>query len=64
VIDRGSVYVGDTGGVFYRLDARTGAVLAAVPYDRPYTTSPPVILGKTLFVTDTEYLRALPLSNF
>ncbi len=64
VIDHGSVYVGDTGGVFYRLDARTGAVLAAVPYDRPYTTSPPVILGKTLFVTDTEYLRALPLSNF
>jgi outer membrane protein assembly factor BamB len=64
VIDHGSVYAGDTGGVFYRLDARTGAVLAAVPYDRPYTTSPPVILGKTLFVTDTEYLRALPLSNF
>jgi outer membrane protein assembly factor BamB len=64
VIAGGSVFFGDTGGVFYRLDARTGAVRAAVPFDRPYTTSPPIILGANVFVTNTEYLRALPLNDF
>jgi outer membrane protein assembly factor BamB len=64
VVANNSVYFGDTSGVFYRLDAHTGDVRAAVPFDRPYTTSPPVILGRTLFVTNTEYLRALPLTTF
>jgi outer membrane protein assembly factor BamB len=63
VIYNGSVFFGDTSGVFYRLDSKTGAVRAAVPFDRPYTTSPPVVLGSTVFVTNNEYLRALPLST-
>lgn len=64
IVYDGSVYAGDTAGMFYRWDARTGTVQSAIPFDRPYTTSPPIVVGKTLFVANTEYLRAIPLARF
>ncbi|MBV8490046.1 MAG: PQQ-binding-like beta-propeller repeat protein [Candidatus Eremiobacteraeota bacterium] len=64
LIDGKDVYVGDTSGVLYRLDARSGAVRAALLFDRPFTPAPPLIVGKTLFVANTDYLRAVPLASF
>lgn len=61
LITRGSVYFGDTTGALYRLDARTGAVRSARPFQQPFTPSPPLIVGQTLFIANSEYLRALPL---
>lgn len=64
IVYDGKVLFGDNAGVFFALDARTGAVRSAVPYDKPYTTSPPIAIGKTLFVANTDTVRAIPLSSF
>jgi outer membrane protein assembly factor BamB len=63
VIAGGKVYFGDTAGTFYALDAKTGAILGAKPYDKPYTASPPLIVGSTLFVANNDTIRALPLNG-
>lgn len=64
VVRGDDLYFGDSSGVFYRIDARTGSVRAAIPFDRPYTTSPPIVLGQSILVADTDYVRALPLDTF
>jgi outer membrane protein assembly factor BamB len=63
VIAGGKVFFGDTVGMFYVLDAKTGETLQAVPYDKPYATSPPVIVGGTLFVANNDTIRAFPLNK-
>jgi outer membrane protein assembly factor BamB len=57
------VYFGDTGGVFYRLDRRNGKLLHATSYLQPFSTSPPVIVGDTLFVAVGPMVVAAPLSD-
>lgn len=64
VVRGDDLYFGDSSGVFYRIDAHTGNIRAAVPFDRPYTTSPPIVLGETIIIADTDYMRALPLDTF
>ncbi len=64
VIATDNLYVGDASGVLYRLNARTGEIRAALPFDRPFTPAPPLIVGQTLFVPNAEFLRALKLSAF
>ncbi|HTA38984.1 MAG TPA: PQQ-binding-like beta-propeller repeat protein, partial [Candidatus Acidoferrales bacterium] len=63
VIAGGKVYFGDSAGTFYALDAKTGAIRGAKPYDKPYGASPPVIIGGTLFVANGDTIRALPLNG-
>ncbi len=63
LVYRGSVYVGDSAGVLYKLDARTGAVRSAWPYAKPFTTAPPLIVGGTLFIADTDQIHAIPLNK-
>ncbi|HTU83878.1 MAG TPA: PQQ-binding-like beta-propeller repeat protein, partial [Candidatus Acidoferrales bacterium] len=60
----GDLYVGDTIGVVYRIDERTGGVRAALPFDQPYSASPPLVLGTTLVVGDGIYLRAISQKTF
>jgi outer membrane protein assembly factor BamB len=63
VVSGGKVYFGDTAGILYALDAKTGAVRSAIPFDRPFSTSPPVIVGGTLFVAGNDTVRAMPLAK-
>ncbi|HTX59654.1 MAG TPA: PQQ-binding-like beta-propeller repeat protein [Verrucomicrobiae bacterium] len=63
LVYRGKLYFGDTAGMFYVLDAATGTPLAAYPYGKPFTTSPPLVVGGTLFVADTDTIHAIPLSK-
>lgn len=63
VIASGRLYVGDTSGLLYVLDAKTGRLLHARIYDRAFSTSPPVIVGKTLLVANGTSLYAIPLAS-
>lgn len=63
VIAGGRLYVGDTVGVLYTLDAKTGALLELRPFKKPFTTSPPILAGNSLFVVNGTSVYALPLSG-
>jgi outer membrane protein assembly factor BamB len=57
----GRVYVGDTAGVFYVLAEGNGRVLNRTQFGAPFTTSSPVIVGRTLYVADDDRIAATPL---
>lgn len=63
VIKDGRLYAGDTVGVLYTLDSRTGALIEARPFKKPFTTSPPIIAGNSLFIINGTTLYAMPLSG-
>ncbi len=60
----GVLYFGDTGGFLYAVDARTGRVLTRTRYPSFFTTSSPIVFGKTLYVANdhTVYALHVPLS--
>lgn len=63
VLKDGKLYFGDTAGILYTLDARTGRVLHTASYLQPFSVSPPVIYGQTLFIADGNILVAIPLRD-
>ncbi len=63
VILHGRLYVGDTEGIFYVVDARSGAVIDTQMFGAPFTTSPPVVVGATLYVINGTSLMALPIES-
>lgn len=63
VVKGDSVIFGDTAGILYRLDRRTGKLQRATSFLQPFSTSPPVIVGETLFIADGSMLLAMPLAT-
>jgi outer membrane protein assembly factor BamB len=63
VVKHGVLYVGDTVGLFYRIEAARGIILHVRMFDQPFTTSPPVIVGSTIFVVNGSTVYAIPLSS-
>jgi outer membrane protein assembly factor BamB len=61
VVKDGVLYVGDTSGLLYRVDAERGTVLHVQMFDDPFTTSPPVIVGKTIIVVNGNTVFAEPI---
>lgn len=57
------VYFGDTAGVLYQIDRRTGHVIHTTSYLQPFSTSPPVIVGDTFFIANGPAVVALPLDD-
>ena len=57
------VYFGDTAGVFYRVDSRSGRLLHASSYLQAFSTSPPVIAGDTVFVAMGNIVMAVPIDE-
>ena len=62
VASGGRLYFGDTEGIFYVVDERSGHVLATSMFPQPFSTSPPLIFGGTLYVADGDHIEALPLA--
>jgi outer membrane protein assembly factor BamB len=56
VVDRGRVYFGDTGGVFYKVRERDGIVEWTHRFPKPFTTSPPVLIGRSVLCADGSTL--------
>lgn len=63
VVAGGLVYFGDTSGVFYVLRAGDGAVERTYTFPSIFTTTPPVIVGHTIFVANGSTLYALRLRD-
>jgi outer membrane protein assembly factor BamB len=59
----GDLFFGDNEGNFYVVRAADGVVLRTLAFSAPFGCSPPVIVGKTLFVTDGATLFAFRLSD-
>lgn len=55
------LYVGDTVGVFYEIDATNGQLYRATPFKKPFSTAPPVIVGHTIFLANGESIYAVEL---
>jgi outer membrane protein assembly factor BamB len=63
VVDNGRVYIGDTAGLFYTLDARNGHVLELRGFKKPFSVSPPIIAGNKLIVVNGTSVNAIPVSG-
>lgn len=63
IIVNGRLYIGDTGGMFYTIDALTGQLIHGAPFNQPFSPSPPVAYGGTILVTGGHYLYAFPVMN-
>ena len=62
VIKSGHLYFGDTTGVFYDLDSASGRLVRATPFKKPFATSPPVIVGQTMFLANDESIYAVEMN--
>ena len=63
VVANGRLYIGDTVGMLYTLDARTGNLLEIREFKKPFSTSPPIVAGKKLLVANGMSVNAIPLSG-
>ncbi len=59
IIAADRLYVGDTAGILYALVARTGSIYTTRHFAKPFTTSPPVLMGDSLFIANDTTLYAL-----
>jgi outer membrane protein assembly factor BamB len=63
VVKGEAVYFGDTAGIFYRVDRKTGRIVHTSSYLQPFSTSPPVIVGETIFVANGHTIVAAPIDE-
>ncbi len=57
------LYFGDTGGIFYTLDRRSGHVVHTASFLSPFSVSSPVIDGRTLLVANGSLVVAMPVDS-
>ena len=62
IADGGRIYVGDATGILYVLNERSGAVITTRALNHGFSTSPPVLLGDTLFVANGTSVYAIRLN--
>jgi outer membrane protein assembly factor BamB len=63
IVKGDTVYFGDTAGIFYRVDRKTGRIIHTSSYLQPFSTSPPVIVDQTIFVANGRSIVAAPLDE-
>lgn len=63
VVKSDRVYFGDTGGIFYSLDRRTGRILHTTSFLQPFSVSSPVIDSDTMLVANGSLVVAMPLEG-
>lgn len=62
LVRHGHLYVGDTTGVFYDIASNTGRLIRATPFKKPFSTSPPIIAGQTMFLVNDQSVYAVPMN--
>jgi outer membrane protein assembly factor BamB len=63
IVKDDTVYFGDTAGIFYRVDRKTGRLIHTTSYLQPFSTSPPLIAGDTIFIANGTLVVAAPLGE-
>lgn len=61
VVYKDHLYVGDTAGILYVLNSTDGSLITARILKQPFTTSPPIVVGDTLFVAADTSVYAIRL---
>jgi outer membrane protein assembly factor BamB len=59
VVSGDKLFVGDTAGVLYVIDIRNGKLRASALFKQPFTTSPPVIVGRNLIIANDTTVYCL-----
>lgn len=59
----GRVYAGGIAGLLYELNASNGKLKRIRGFRQPFTCSPPVIVGRTMLITDNDVVHALPIGS-
>jgi outer membrane protein assembly factor BamB len=62
IIAGGKLYIGDTAGILYSLLANTGSLYTTRHFAQPFTTSPPVLMGDSLFIANDTTVYALRIN--
>lgn len=57
------LYIGDTAGMFYTLDARNGNLLEIREFKHAFSTSPPIVAGNKILVVNGTTVDAIPLTG-
>ena len=63
VVNKGRLYIGDTAGLFYTLDASDGTLLEIRQFKNGFTTSPPIVAGNKIIIANGTGVHAIPLSG-
>jgi outer membrane protein assembly factor BamB len=64
VVKGGVLYIGDSSGMLWALNAANGTVIGAKQFPDGFRVGSPIIVGKTLIVgTDRGYVLAVPLND-
>lgn len=61
VVTTDRVVFGDVAGILYTVDRVSGRVLHTASFKDPFSTSPPVVLGQTLLISNGRYVIAVPV---
>jgi outer membrane protein assembly factor BamB len=64
VLKDGLLYFGDPLGYFYIVRASDGTLVREIKFPGSFAKTPAVIVGKTIFVTNSLYIYAFRLSDF
>lgn len=60
----GRLYFGGVAGVMYALNANSGSLVRIHTFRHPFTSSPPLIIGRTIVTARNQVVEALPLAWF
>jgi eukaryotic-like serine/threonine-protein kinase len=63
VIKSGLVYVGDNTGALFVIDEHTGGIRNVMQFPNSFTCSPPIIVGDTLYVSNTDSVYAVSIDS-
>jgi outer membrane protein assembly factor BamB len=63
VIKDGRLYIGDTAGILYTLDASNGTLVELRAFKQPFSVTPPVIAGTKMVVVNGTSVHAIPLTG-
>lgn len=63
VIANGRIYFGDTAGLFYTLNARTGALMELREFHAPFSVTPPIVAGNKILLVNGTAVDAMPLTG-
>jgi len=63
VIVDGKVIFGDTHDFLYVVNFNTGRLVTKVKFPSFFTTSSPIVVGKTLYIANAKSIYAIPVNN-
>lgn len=55
------LFVGDTAGILYAINSKSGKLLASAVFKQPFTTSPPILVGRNLIIANDSIVYSIQI---